>query len=312
MDGGTSLRTTYTTKQVVFPPDRVNTRIQRATKIVVHRQGNPGVEGENGMEWGRRTGTFSIHYYVDDGMVLTGIPGNRHAFHVKESRKAAEYGLPPTGEYGPRGDYNTIGVECEDESTSSDDLAPGQTYGLSRETRITLVHLLADIIRDYPWLGTDDIIEHANLDPWTRPEDLGNALNILDLRADVADVIARREPWRTVGRYATGQRNTSGQAPGPTEPGPSVTGGNAYIVAPGDTLAAIAVRMGLTLDKLAEINTIDDVNKITVGQVLRLSSAAPMPQGAARQDLEAAYQNGYENGRIKMRDELLAAIGRVL
>lgn len=52
---------------------------------------------------------------------------------------------------------------------------------------------------------------------------------------------------------------------------------NAYIVARGDTLGAIAQRFGTTVSKLAQINAIADPNRIEVGQVLRLDDAAPLP-----------------------------------
>lgn len=192
-----------------FPADKMNSASQRPTKVVWHRQGNPGAEGENGIAWGARTGAFTIHEYIDDQVVLEGIPWDRHAFHVLESRNAQKFGLPSTGVYGPRGDYNTFGVEMEDESPASAELAPGQLYGLSQETRITAVLLGADILRWFPWLTVEDFLEHADLDPWTRSEDIGDGLYMPDFRLDVADSFAGREPWRTVGRFARGTANLS-------------------------------------------------------------------------------------------------------
>lgn len=203
------MRTTYNpVKFTGFPAARMNTIVQRPTKVVWHRQGNPGTEGVNGMQWGATSGSFSIHYYIDDQTALEGIPWDRHAFHVLESRNASKFGLPSTGLYGPRGDYNTIGVEMEDESPTSTALAPGQAYGLSQETRITAVLLGADIIRRHPWLTVNDFIEHADLDPWTRAEDIGDGLYMPDFRLDVADVLAGRTPWRTVGQFARGTATT--------------------------------------------------------------------------------------------------------
>jgi len=183
----------------------MGTRTQVPTKIVVHRQGNPGAEGENGISWMARTGAASIHHYVDDGTVFRGIPEANHAFHVLEGRRAGMFGLDAYGPYGRRGDYDTIGIEVEDEDAASTALVRGQTYGFSQESRITLVLLLADILHRYPRLKTTDIITHSDLDPWTRPQDPGDAINMNDLRLDVQDVRDGNEPWRTVGATASGK-----------------------------------------------------------------------------------------------------------
>lgn len=211
-----------------FPAGVMNTPLQGPTKVVWHRQGNPGAEGESGIAWGARTGNFSIHFYIDDKVVLEGVPWDHHAYHVKESRNAAKFGLPTTGFAGPRGDYNTIGVEMEDESPASAELAPGQAYGLSQETRISAVLLGADLLRWFPWLRVDDFIEHADLDPWTRPEDIGDGLYMPDFRLDVLDAYNLKTPWRTVGKFARGTQNM-GSPPAP-EPEPVPSGPNLVAV----------------------------------------------------------------------------------
>lgn len=63
-----------------------------------------------------------------------------------------------------------------------------------------------------------------------------------------------------------------GSTPTPTpDPEPTPTpSGKTYTVQKGDTLTRIANRFGTTVAKLAELNNIKDVNKIRVGQVLRL------------------------------------------
>ncbi|GIV69928.1 peptidoglycan DD-metalloendopeptidase family protein [Caldilinea sp.] len=58
----------------------------------------------------------------------------------------------------------------------------------------------------------------------------------------------------------------------------------AYTVAPGDTLGAIAVRFGVTVEALVAANGIEDPNRIRVGQVLIIPDAdgsAPAPALAA-------------------------------
>jgi N-acetyl-anhydromuramyl-L-alanine amidase AmpD len=70
---------------------------------------------------------------------------------------------------------------------------------------------------------------------------------------------------------------------------PTAIESNAYIVSPGDTLGRIAGRFRVTVGDLVAWNGISDPNRVEVGQVLRLSAAAPVPNdhGAARAKLEA-------------------------
>jgi hypothetical protein len=175
------------------------------TKLILHRQGNPGAEGKNGMAWGNDTSSFSIHYYVDDTVCFVGVPENRQAYHTKDSN-------------GQRADLGAIGIETEDESPASASLAPGQTYGLSQDTRITLVLVVCDIFRHR---GTLPVFEHADFDNVNRKEDLGNALYLPDFRLDVEDALAGREPWRTVGVFATGAPAPDSWKPVPAVPAPT-------------------------------------------------------------------------------------------
>jgi LysM repeat protein len=68
--------------------------------------------------------------------------------------------------------------------------------------------------------------------------------------------------------------------PPPTTPPPS-TGTGTYVVKPGDTLSSIAARFGTTVQELAALNGISNVNLIYVGQVLKVpggsSGGAPSP-----------------------------------
>lgn len=181
---------TWTRVPFQFKPELIGPAMH-PNKIILHRQGNPGVEGKSGIEWGNRTGAFSIHRYIDDTVAFEGVPLTNRAFHTKYAD-------------GSRADIQAIGIETEDESPQSATLAPGQKYGLSQDTRITLLLVVTkDILPVYPGLL---IYEHADFDSVYRAEDLGDALNLLDFRADVADVLAGREPWRTVGPFATGKR----------------------------------------------------------------------------------------------------------
>ena len=53
-----------------------------------------------------------------------------------------------------------------------------------------------------------------------------------------------------------------------------------HTVQRGDTLTAIALRYGSTVNRIAEMNNIKDVNKIRVGQELRIPIVAPTLQTA--------------------------------
>jgi len=75
--------------------------------------------------------------------------------------------------------------------------------------------------------------------------------------------------WIYVGQKLT-IPGAAGPAPTPT-PGPSDT----YIVRPGDTLSAIALRFGTSAFELARLNGIVNPSLIYVGQELRLTGAAP-------------------------------------
>ena len=187
----------------------------------VHRQGNPGASALDAIRWGASSGSFSIHWYVDGVRAYACVPETQHAYHVLEWRVADAAGrrvypskfaaitpqwatAPVNGQYAgsskPRGDIGVIGVETVDRKR-----ADGTIY-LDQDTRVTLLLLLADIQRRAAQRAKryiNDLIfpvySHAMLDPWTRADDPGQALYMLDFRADLLDLIVGREPWRTVG-----------------------------------------------------------------------------------------------------------------
>lgn len=212
------MRTTYAVQRFVFD-NWFLTTAQVPRRIVIHRQGNLGVKALNALTWGNREKAFTIHSYVGDDTCYDAIPAGRHAFHVKEARKVKELGGRVTGSYGTRGDYDSIGIETEDVAGG----APGQAYSLTQETRITLLLRVRDYLLEFPHLTPNDVYEHGQLDPWTRPNDLGDALNVLDFREDLKDLLAGRTPWRTVGTFARGTRATGGApATPPAPPSPVV------------------------------------------------------------------------------------------
>jgi N-acetylmuramoyl-L-alanine amidase CwlA len=205
------MRTTYETR----PFDFTVTTAQQPRRVILHRQDNPGAKALAALEWGKRTDSFSIHSYIGDKVCYDAVSPFRHAFHVLESRVAQEKGWRVYGPYGYRGDYDSIGVECEDVLGG----APGQAYSLTQETRITLLLRVAAYIKAHN-LTPENVWEHADLDPYARKDDLGDALNILDFRLDLHDYLAGRTPWRTVGKYARGTRAVAAPAPAPSTDSP--------------------------------------------------------------------------------------------
>lgn len=203
---------TYTIVDKYFLPSGV---MQVPDRIIVHRQGHPGAHAANAIEWMAREG-LSVHEYIEDDTVYHTQHWDQHAIHCSEFRKAFQMGyevMTPNGQV--RGDWKAIGIETCDIAGG----ASGQVYSLSQQTRISLVRRLTDICR-ITGISSDAIHEHAELDPWQRAEDLGDALNIPDLRADVRDMYDGKQPWRTVQQYATGA------------PAPDSWRDNAPVVAP--------------------------------------------------------------------------------
>jgi hypothetical protein len=175
--------------------------------ICLHTDGNPAPHTAlDALNWGDRTGSFSIHYYIDaDGTVFDGVPDEQLAFHVKEYRKADSKGWPVTHPdvEGKRGDIGVIGIENLMDSTGH----------WSQETRISLLLLVSDLVLEWPHLA-DAIVEHADLDPWQRADDVGQALHLGDFRDDLADLLSGESaPWRTVGEVATGTRKPEEERP---------------------------------------------------------------------------------------------------
>ena len=67
---------------------------------------------------------------------------------------------------------------------------------------------------------------------------------------------------------------------------------SAYIVQPGDTLYAIAIRNGTTPRALAELNGITNANLLAVGQPLAIPASATMVKPGLVLDPQTARQGG--------------------
>lgn len=68
-------------------------------------------------------------------------------------------------------------------------------------------------------------------------------------------------------------------------------GSAAYTVRPGDTLSAIAGRVGTSVGELARLNGLRDPNRIVIGKVLKVPGAAPTAPRAAKVHVVAAGEN---------------------
>jgi hypothetical protein len=175
--------------------------------ICLHTDGNPAPHTAlDALNWGDRTGSFSIHYYIDaDGTVFDGVKDEQLAFHVKEYRMADSKGWPVTHPdvEGKRGDIGVIGIENLMDASGH----------WSQETRISLLLLVGNLVKQWPHLA-DAIVEHADLDPWQRADDVGDALHLGDFRDDLADLLSGEAvAWRTVGEEATGTRKLDADRP---------------------------------------------------------------------------------------------------
>ena len=241
------MRTTYPTRLYKFTHFPViDTGTPRA--IVLHTDGNAKPHTAlDALNWGNRTGSFSIHYYIDaDGTVFDGVPDEQLAFHVKEYRMAASKGWPTTHPdvEGNRGDIGVIGIEN----------LMNASLHWSQETRISLLLLVSDLIAKWPHLA-DAIFEHADLDPWQRADDVGDALHLGDFRDDLEDLHADYDPWRTVGEVATGTRKPdSDRPPLAIVPAASASWPTALsaLEARVDELEATAITLSASLTRLRE------------------------------------------------------------
>ncbi len=207
------MRDTYIAEWFEFT--NIRSRItQPINRIAIHRNGNPGATALNTLNWGNRTRAFNIHAMVEDGVVYEAIAANELAYHVREWRLAAKKGfvVDVPGFPRKRGDYGCIGIETSDIVGGG----PGQEYSLSQETRISLLLYCRDLVQRHDGLTANSILEHANYDPWTRADDLGDALYIPDFRDDLRELLAGMEPWRTVQEFAYGR-----PAPAEWEPLPA-------------------------------------------------------------------------------------------
>ncbi|SCD36946.1 LysM domain-containing protein [Streptomyces sp. TverLS-915] len=87
---------------------------------------------------------------------------------------------------------------------------------------------------------------------------------------------AELRAWARAGAGDDGQEHEAAKPPAKPKPAPAPKpAASTYRVRAGDTLSGIAVRFGTTVSKLAALNGIKDADRISVGQVLKLTGSAP-------------------------------------
>lgn len=119
------------------------------------------------------------------------------------------------------------------------------------------------------------------------------------LQADFASVMTTQPPAASV--------PTPIQAPAPVPPVETT-----YTVVPGDTLDAIAAKVGKSVQDLQSWNDIKDPNVIKDGQILKLEAPAPAPipqQQGVNEKMPELKENSTDIAAVKRLQALLVADG---
>ena len=80
---------------------------------------------------------------------------------------------------------------------------------------------------------------------------------------------------------------------------PTVANADSYTVQSGDTLSEIAVTYNTTVEKLASVNQIADVDFITVGQILELDPEATVASVETSAEAAAPAANSAETAQLQ-------------
>ncbi|WEY81112.1 N-acetylmuramoyl-L-alanine amidase [Bacillus velezensis] len=187
----------------------------------------------------------SYHFAVDDIEVIQGIPLNRNAWHSGDGTNGT-------------GNRKSIAVEiCYSKSG-------GARY---RRAEALAIKFVAQLLKERGW-GVDKIRKHQDWNGKYCPHRI-----LSEGRWDQVKAAIAAELERLGGKKAP--------KPPKTE---TKTGGTTYIVKKGDALSVIAQKTGISMANLQKWNNIKDPNKITVGQVLKLtgSSGSSKPSSSGK------------------------------
>jgi N-acetylmuramoyl-L-alanine amidase len=117
---------------------------------------------------------------------------------------------------------------------------------------------------------------------------------------------------RGVTRFAADPNQSTPNLSGPAGPEPPAPGPESYVVRPGDTLSAIALRLGATQAALRAANALSNRNLIYAGQTLLITGGASTSDAAPVATYMAPLRNGAAAGRsyVVQPGDTLTAIAR--
>lgn len=188
----------------------------------------------------------SYHFAVDDKEVVQGIPTDRNAWHTGD------------GSGVNSGNRTSIGVEvCYSKSG-------GAKYKAAEKLAIKFI---AQLLKERGW-GVDRVRKHQDWSGKYCPHRVLAEDRWEEVKADIAAELK-----------ALGGKSTSSSSAKKSAPKAS---GSTYTVKKGDTLSEIAEKTGVSVAKLQSYNGIKNANKITVGQVLKLTAGASKPSSGGK------------------------------
>lgn len=192
------------------------------------------------------TSSTSYHFAVDDKEVVQGIPTDRNAWHTGD------------GSGVNSGNRTSIGVEvCYSKSG-------GAKYKAAEKLAIKFI---AQLLKERGW-GVDRVRKHQDWSGKYCPHRVLAEDRWEEVKADIAAELK-----------ALGGKSTSSSSAKKSAPKAS---GSTYTVKKGDTLSEIAEKTGGSVAKLQSYNGIKNANKITVGQVLKLTAGASKPSSGGK------------------------------
>ncbi|MCY9083726.1 LysM peptidoglycan-binding domain-containing protein [Bacillus inaquosorum] len=189
------------------------------------------------------TSPTSFHFAVDDKEVVQGIPTNRNAFHCGD------------GSGVNSGNRTSIGVEvCYSKSG-------GTKYKAAEKLAIKFI---AQLLKERGW-GVDRVRKHQDWSGKYCPH----------------RVLAEGRWEEVKAAIAMELKALGGKTSKPAASAPKASG-STYTVKKGDTLSEIAEKTGVNVAKLQSYNGIKNANKISVGQVLKLTGGSSKPSSSGK------------------------------
>lgn len=232
----------------------------------------------------------SADYMVDDAEIVqyNPDPANRYTWAVGGSKYASMSTAEGGKNYGTAKNNNSVSIEmCSNKTNTKTLLVTDTDWYLTDATLENAAKLVKHLMELFG-VDADHVIMHHHVtgkwcpQPWSRNE-------------------AALANWRAFKAKIT----TASSGAAATTPAAKTI----HTVVAGDTLSKLASTYGTTVDRLVEINAIENKNVIHAGQVLMLSSTAE----AAAAKLAAMgvisspdyWTNAAVGGKLKYLDTLL-------